>query len=112
MYENVFGSGEWGFRVSGRIFDVFLLTLQRIQKKQIMIIEISDAVLEQVPAYASPEDVKVDFAVWLYERERLTLAQAARLCGRTRLQFQKKLKERGVHLHYSVDDIQVDVQNM
>jgi len=77
-----------------------------------MLIEISDSVLHQAPAYASPEDLKVDFAVWLYERGRLTLAQAARLCERTRLQFQKILKEKGVHLNYSSEDLQVDLQNM
>ena len=79
---------------------------------KIMLIEISDSVLLQVPAYANAEDVKVDFAVWLYERGRMTLAQAARLCDRTRLQVQKILKEKGVHLHYSSEDIQVDLQNM
>lgn len=54
-----------------------------------MIIEFSDAVLKQTPQYATPEALKADFAVWLYEREALTLAQAARLCDQTRLQFQK-----------------------
>jgi len=77
-----------------------------------MLIEISDTVLRQAPAYTSPEHMRVDFAVWLYERGRLTLAQAARLCERTRLQFQKILKENGVHLRYSIEDLQVDLQNM
>ncbi|MCY7330658.1 MAG: UPF0175 family protein [Saprospiraceae bacterium] len=77
-----------------------------------MLIEIPDAVLHQVPAYASPEDVKIDFAVWLYERERLTLAQAARLCGQTRLRFQKILRGKGIPLHYSMEDVQIDLQNM
>lgn len=77
-----------------------------------MLIEISDAVLHQAPAYTNPEDVKADFAVWLYERGRLTLAQAARLCDRTRLQFQKILRDRGVHLNYSKEDLQIDLQNM
>ncbi|MDZ4679359.1 MAG: UPF0175 family protein [Saprospiraceae bacterium] len=77
-----------------------------------MIIEFSDAVLKQTPQYATPEALKADFAVWLYEREALTLAQAARLCDQTRLQFQKTLKSKGVHLHYSSEDLKIDVQNM
>ena len=100
--------------VKNQLFYVFLF--QIIPKKEtlaiIMLIEISDAVLNQAPAYTNPEDVKADFAVWLYERGRLTLAQAARFCDRTRLQFQKILKDRGVHLNYSTDDLQIDLQNM
>lgn len=77
-----------------------------------MFIEIPDTILHQAPAYSSPEDVKVDFAVWLYERGRMTLAQAARLCGQTRLQFQKILKGKGVHLNFTTEDLQIDLQNM
>ena len=77
-----------------------------------MLIEIPDTVFHQAPAYSSPEDVKLDFAVWLYEGGRMTLAQAARLCGRTRLQFQKILKSKGVHLNFSAEDLQVDLQNL
>ena len=77
-----------------------------------MLIEISDSVLRQIPAYTSPEDVKADFAVWLYDRGRLTLAQAARFCGQTRLQFQKTLHVKGVYLKYTVEDIQVDLDNI
>ncbi|NUO01578.1 MAG: UPF0175 family protein [Saprospiraceae bacterium] len=81
-------------------------------KKKLMIIEFPDAALKQTPQYATPGALKTDFAVWLYEREVLTLAQAARLCDQTRLQFQKTLKSKGVYLHYSSEDLKRDVQNM
>ena len=77
-----------------------------------MTIEIPDTVLKQTPQYATPEALKTDFAVWLYERELLTLAQAARLCTQTRLKFQKTLKSKGVHIHYSSEDLKIDVENM
>ena len=77
-----------------------------------MTIEIPDIVLKQTPQYATPEALKTDFAVWLYERKILTLAQAARLCAQTRLKFQKTLKSKGVHIHYSSEDLKIDVENM
>ena len=77
-----------------------------------MTIEFPDSALKLTPQYATPEAIKTDFAAWLYEREVLTLAQAAQLCGQTRLQFQKTLKAKNVHINYSSDDLKVDLQNM
>ncbi len=77
-----------------------------------MVIEIPDTVLKDTERYTQPEVLKKDFAAWLYEREMLTLAQAARLCEQTRLQFQKTLKSRGIYLHYDSHDLEIDVQNM
>ena len=45
-----------------------------------MVIEIPDSVFKDLPQYSKPELVKIDFAVWLYQKEVLTLAQAASLC--------------------------------
>jgi predicted HTH domain antitoxin len=77
-----------------------------------MVIEIPDSVLKQTPHYAKPEMIKIDFAVWLYEKEVLTLAQAARLCGQTRLQFQKTLKSKGVYLNFDSTDLKIDIENI
>jgi len=77
-----------------------------------MVIEIPDSMLKETVRYTQPEAIKIDFAAWLYEREMLTLAQAARLCEQTRLQFQKTLKTQGIHIHYDSHDLEIDIQNM
>ena len=81
-------------------------------KIKAMIIEFPDSILKDTARYSQPEALKIDFAAWLYEREMLTLAQAARMCEQTRLQFQKTLKSRGIYLNYDSHDLEIDVQNM
>jgi hypothetical protein len=34
-----------------------------------MFIEVPDSVLSQMPAYKNPEELKIDFAAWLYQRD-------------------------------------------
>ncbi len=81
-------------------------------KNKNMVIEIPDRILQETERYSQPEAIKIDFAAWLYEREMLTLAQAARMCEQTRLKFQKTLKTRGIYLNYDSHDLAIDVQNM
>ena len=76
-----------------------------------MTIEIPDIVFTTSPQY-SPADLKLDVAVSLYERKKFSLARASTLAGLSRLRFQAVLAERGVYLHYSVEDLHIDLQNI
>lgn len=50
-----------------------------------------------------------ELAILLYQQERLTLAQAARLAGMDRLPFQHLLASRGIAIQYDEDDFEEDL---
>ena len=76
-----------------------------------MTIEIPDTVFTTSPKYTLAE-LKLDVAVSLYERKKFSLARAGTLAGLSRLQFQTVLAERGVYVHYSIEDLHTDIQNI
>lgn len=53
-----------------------------------------------------------EFALALFQREKLTLGQASRLAGVSQWQFQQLLGSRGIHIHYGVDDFDVDLRTL
>lgn len=75
-----------------------------------MTITIPDQTLED--AKISAADLLVDVAVYLYDKERLSIGQARKLAGMDLLSFQKALADRNVYLKYSADDLDADVRNM
>ncbi|MCS6918541.1 MAG: UPF0175 family protein [Fimbriimonadales bacterium] len=75
-----------------------------------MSLTITDAMLRA--AKMTAEEFRLESAIWLYQQGRLTLAQAARWAGRTRVQFQRILAERGIPLHYDLQELQRDVETV
>jgi predicted HTH domain antitoxin len=53
-----------------------------------------------------------ELAVTLFQKERLTLAQAARLAGTDHLSFQRLLASRQIPLHYDVPELEADVRTL
>lgn len=60
-------------------------------------------------ARISPEDFYREIAVFLYEEQHVTLAQAARIAQMDRVAFQQLLVSRGVDIHFTVDEYEHDV---
>ncbi len=60
----------------------------------------------------TPQELAIEIAVYLYEKERLTLGQAKRLAGLDQISFQKELAERNVFIHIKEEDILQDVKNL
>jgi predicted HTH domain antitoxin len=58
------------------------------------------------------EQARLDFAVGLYSSHTASLARAARLAGRSRLEFQRILAERGIPLSYDTDDLDEDIATL
>jgi predicted HTH domain antitoxin len=56
--------------------------------------------------------MNLEIAVLLYQREELTLAQAARLAEMGRVQFQHLLASRGIPLNYDVSDFEQDLATL
>jgi predicted HTH domain antitoxin len=75
-----------------------------------MSVTIPDEVLQA--AQMSEAELRQELAVLLFQRERLTLAQAARLADMDRLRFQHLLSSRGIELHYDVAEFQEDLRTL
>lgn len=60
----------------------------------------------------SEAEFRVEMAIWLYREGRLTLAQAARWAGLTRLQFQRALSAKGIAIHYEPADLDEELKNL
>jgi predicted HTH domain antitoxin len=58
------------------------------------------------------EQARLDLAVGLYSSRTLSLARAARLAGRSRIDFQRLLSDRGIPLAYDVEDIDHDFDTL
>lgn len=75
-----------------------------------MSVTIPDEVLQA--ARMSEAELRQELAVLLYEKDRLTLAQASRLSGLERLRFQQLLASRGIPVHYDVEDFERDLATL
>lgn len=60
----------------------------------------------------SAEELLLEIAIYLYQRERLTLEQASKLAQLSRLDFQRQLAARDIPIHYSVDELEEDLQTL
>ncbi|MDJ0800858.1 MAG: UPF0175 family protein [Calothrix sp. MO_167.B12] len=57
-------------------------------------------------------EMKQEIAVMLFQKEKLTLAQASRLAGMNSITFQHLLASRQIPVHYDVEDLEQDIQNL
>jgi predicted HTH domain antitoxin len=57
-------------------------------------------------------EMRQEIAVLLFEKEKLTLAQAARLAGMKRLAFQQLLAGREISIHYAVEEFEQDLRTL
>ncbi len=60
----------------------------------------------------TPQELAIEIAVYLYEKERLTLGQAKRLADLDQISFQKELAARNVYIHIKEADVLQDVENL
>lgn len=63
-------------------------------------------------AEINPEELLIDLAVYLYDKERLSIGQARRLVGLDLISFQHAMAKRDVFLHYDVEDLHADLKNL
>ena len=57
-------------------------------------------------------ELKIELAVALFARERLTLGQAALLAGLPQIDFQRVLASRRIPLHYGLEAMEEDLQRV
>ncbi len=75
-----------------------------------MSVVIPDSIVQAT--HMSEAELKQEIAVLLFEKEKLTLAQAAELAGMTRLHFQHLLASRSIPIHYDVQDLEDDIKTL
>ncbi|MCC5637830.1 UPF0175 family protein [Nostoc sp. CHAB 5844] len=75
-----------------------------------MSIVIPDEIL--VATRMTDAELKQEIAVMLFQKEKLTLAQASRLAEMNRIPFQHLLASRQIPVHYGVDDFEKDIKNL
>lgn len=57
-------------------------------------------------------EMRQEIAVMLFQRDKLTLAQASRFAGMHRVAFQHLLASRHIPVHYGLEDFEQDIQNL
>jgi predicted HTH domain antitoxin len=85
-------------------------TIVVIERNLAMSIIIPDEILTATRMTES--ELKQEIAVLLFQKEKLTLAQANRLAGMHRVAFQHLLASRQIPVHYDVEDFEQDIKNL
>ncbi len=75
-----------------------------------MTVTLPDELLRSVNL--TEDELKTEFAVALFQREILTLGQAALLADLPQLDFQRALASRQIALHYDVEDLEYDLERV
>ncbi|MBX2892868.1 MAG: UPF0175 family protein [Saprospiraceae bacterium] len=57
-------------------------------------------------------EILLELAVVLFQKDKLTLGQAARLAGMPQYKFQALLSSRDIPIHYDVEEYQEDLQTI
>jgi predicted HTH domain antitoxin len=57
-------------------------------------------------------EMRQEIAIMLFQKEKLTLAQASRFAGMHRISFQHLLASRQIPIHYGVEDFDQDIKNL
>lgn len=73
-----------------------------------MPVVLDDSFIE--PLHLSSEELKMDVAVGLYARRRVSLGKAARIAGMSSIEFQKHLGSLQIPLHYNAGDWAQDLK--
>lgn len=75
-----------------------------------MIVELSDEIMQK--ANISELKLKTEFALFLYEKNILTLEQASKVADKDTLEFQLILGSRKIPIHYGVEDFENDLKTL
>ena len=75
-----------------------------------MTFTIPDTVLAETRL--SSDELRIELAVYLYEKQRLSIGKARKVAGLNLIEFQKELVQRDIFLHLSVQDLETDLKNL
>lgn len=75
-----------------------------------MTIEISDTILRK--AGLSKEQLRLELAIYLFKEDKVSIGQASAIAGIHKIMFQKKLASRKIPIHYDIEDLENDLENI
>jgi predicted HTH domain antitoxin len=80
------------------------------REERFMSVTFSDDVLKQT--HMTNEELAVETALHLFQIDKLSFGQAARMAAMNHLEFQKLLGRRQIALHYDVEELRKDVETL
>lgn len=63
-------------------------------------------------AHISASDLKLEIAILLFQKEKITLGTASQFAGMNQLEFQRILGNRKIPIHYGVEDFRQDLRTL
>lgn len=73
-------------------------------------IELPDDIVQS--AHLTEVELLREIAIVLFQQERITLGRASLLCGMDQIEFQKLLANRGISIHYDIEDYEADLKSI
>ncbi|MBK9501804.1 MAG: UPF0175 family protein [Leptospiraceae bacterium] len=75
-----------------------------------MVLKIADQYIQNT--FLAEVNLKLEFAIYLYEKDILTLEQASKLAEISYLDFQKELGNRNISIHYDEEELEKDLETL
>ena len=75
-----------------------------------MSVVIPDDVLRA--ARMSEAQLKLEIAIMLFQKDKISIGKARRLAGINLLEFQREIAERGICIHYDVEEFEEDIKTL
>ncbi|MEQ8536592.1 MAG: UPF0175 family protein [Coleofasciculus sp. D1-CHI-01] len=60
----------------------------------------------------SENELLLEIVLMLFQQDKISLGKASELLGLHRMQFQKLISERGICVHYDIDEFQEDLKSL
>lgn len=60
----------------------------------------------------SEQELIIELVLLLFQQDKVSLGKAAELLNISQVKFQKILSERGINIHYDVEELQEDIQHL
>jgi len=75
-----------------------------------VVIEIPEDLVMRIPEKDLEKVIKIELAVALYQKGYLSLGQARRIAGLSKIEFIDELAKRKVKRHYTEEDLEDDIK--
>ncbi len=73
-------------------------------------LELPDDIVQS--AHLTEAELLREIAIVLFQQERITLGRASLLCRMDQIEFQKLLANRGISIHYDIEDYEADLKSI
>jgi predicted HTH domain antitoxin len=60
----------------------------------------------------SETDLRTELAIALFQQQRITLGSASQLAGLHQIEFQQLIGDRGICIHYEIEDLEQDLSGL